>query len=105
MSSDDVQILVQIINQHQEQSVAMLTNFQKENREIQRENRDAFCKIHDRLDALTAKEVIARPDCEKYRKDLLGEIEKKAGVPAWVLAIGTVGAAIIASLVMYVVTL
>lgn len=68
----------------------------------------AITRVHERLDALIAKESVASADCESRRNSCKAcmntKIEKVSGVPKWALVVGSMGSAVITGLIMYVAT-
>ena len=77
-------------------------------RDWQGENRIAFTRIHERLDAQVEKEAVSSPDCEARRTSCRScmntKIEKASGIPQWALAVGTIGGMMFGAMAIFIIT-
>ena len=88
--------------------ISAITAFQAANVQliegIQKENREAHTRLHERLDDLMSKESVSGSDCENRRNLCRGcmqqKIDNARGWPPWIAGVGTIAAALITGLIM-----
>lgn len=77
-------------------------------RDWQTENRAAFTRLHERMDAQVEKETVSSPDCETRRTSCRScmnqKIEKATGIPQWALAVGTIGGMMFGAMAIFIIT-